>query len=927
MIGSTATHAELAPPTVRVSVFGGLRVLVDDVEVELGPVRQRAILALLVAARGEVVPIAEIAEALWGDDAPPSSLNQIHRHVGELRRLLEPGLGPRETSSRLRAAGNGYRLDVTGIDSELERFYALAGPDSALQAARMCAPSPFAGLPPHVRARPSLSGIDRDRRAAICDAAGAPLDDVEAAAMLSIVESIAVEAPLDERVQSRRIRLLARVGRRSEAFAAYETVRAILADELGVDPGHDLRAAHAELVRDETGPVVLPAARVPNFIPPALSTFVDRSELRPLLADVVEPGSDRGAVVVLSGMGGVGKTTLAVQWASELADRYPDGRLHVNLLGYAQGGPLSAEEATKLLLEQLGGDVSTGSAATQSELYRSLLAGRRMIVLIDNARDAEQVRPLLTGEPGCLTIVTSRDRLAGLVVREGARSVPLRQWNADEARRLLVERLGPGRVDREADAVRSIIESCAGLPLALAIAAARSTLQPELSMSDIAGQLTSGPTLDSLSAGETDNLRSTFEWSYRALHPETARLFRRLGAHPGPQMSLESLATLVDRTVASTRAAMNELVSANLALETAPGRFEIHDLLRAYADELLERAEERRQADVALIAHFVLSTREAFMQFGRSPTVEVPFVRPWPESIERFVSMEASTEWYSRERGVLKAMVERASGMGLDVECALIVLDWRPMNQSVESASDTVRYSRLGLEAARRSKDGVLVAELSRDLGSKLSRLGDFEDAERYLRESLAAFVALGDAAGESNAWRNLATSAFRVGDGDRKLEYARAGVEAARRSKDPASIANALVVLAGMIRRLSTREEVIPVFEEALVWSRAANLGYLEVSIGVGLSELAGEAGDWDECRRLALDTRSRLDYGTDITVEAALHVQLIIAGSELGFPDEVGASLVALDELVARNGPLIEELALDLAGVERGRAWLAAQ
>jgi DNA-binding SARP family transcriptional activator len=939
MIGPTTTRAALAPWTVRVSVFGGLRVSVDGAEVELGPVRQRSILALLVAARGDIVTTTEIVAALWPGKSPASALNQVQRHVGELRRLMEADLPARSTGSHLRAAGTGYRLDPAGLDSDLERFYSLvasgrktgehaAAAAALFEAARIAGGSPFVGLPDELLGRPVFAGVITDRLTVVCDAADAVGDSARATELLPLVEALAAEVPLDEHVQSTWIRLLGGVGRRADAFAAFERTRANLAEALGVDPGAELRSAQRELLDDDATHDV-PAVDTPRFVPPLIGSFIDRSDVRPVFEHVADHAARAaGEIVVLSGMGGVGKTTLGIHWANEASAAFPDGQLYVNLLGYAPGGAaLSSDAAMVLLLEQLGGDVSGDSATARAGTYRSLLSGKRMVLLLDNARDAEQVRPLLSGVSGCLTIVTSRDRLAGLIVREGARSVPLRRWTDDESRRLLVSRLGLARVQQDGAAIDSIIASCAGLPLALAITAARTVLQADTSMPAIARELSSRPrVLDSLAADESDNLRSTFEWSYRSLHPEAARMFRRLAAHPGPQMSLLSLATGADRSVAQARRSLGELVSASMVAQLASERYELHDLLRAYAGELLDRAAERRDAEERLIRHFVLSTRDAFLQFGRPPVAPLDVEAPFPESIERFDSMGATIDWYTTERSALKGMISRAYELGLDLECCALVLDWRPMNQTIDSAPESIASSLIGLDAARRLGDELLVAELGRDIGGKLARMGEYDRATSYLGVSLAAFVALGDAVGESNVYRNLANSASRFFD-SAEVGYAQSSVEAARRSQDPASLANSLVCLGEAYKRSASRQEGIDAFAEAHKWAGVAKLSYLQPVIDIGLAEFECANGEFAEARRLALSAKALLIHDSDIVLSAALNAVIAQAGVELGLDDEVRLAVDVLDGLIAQYETLILEATLDMDAIERSREWLRAR
>ncbi|MFF5148164.1 NB-ARC domain-containing protein, partial [Streptomyces sp. NPDC013157] len=302
-----------------------------------------------------------------------------------------------------------------------------------------------------------------------------------------------------------------------------------------------------------------------------------------------------GAVVVsaIAGMAGVGKTTFAVYWARRVAGRFPDGQLYLNLRGFdPAGAPVVAEHALRMLLESLGADVHglPQDVDALAARYRTLLSGRRVLVLLDNARDAAQVRPLLPGAPGCLVIVTSRNRLAGLVAVDGAHPLHLGVLSLPEARALLARRLGPARITAEAEAAEEIITRCARLPLALSVIAARVATRSALSLAAVAAELrNSTAQLDAFDGDDTAvDVRAVFSWSYQALTPDAARLFRFLSLHPGPDITLPAAAGLSGHTPQHTRQLLSELVQAHLVDETQPGRYASHDLLRAYATELTQ---------------------------------------------------------------------------------------------------------------------------------------------------------------------------------------------------------------------------------------------------------------------------------------------------------------------------------------------------
>ena len=495
---------------------------------------------------------------------------------------------------------------------------------------------------------------------------------------------------------------------------------------------------------------------------------------RPLAQELLDRVATQGeadAVVITSigGMGGIGKTTLAVAWARSLAPRFPDGQLYVNLRGFDPSDQvMTPMHALGEMLLALGAPPVTveETVESRSARFRSFVADRRLLLLLDNARDAEQVRPLLPSTPGCLVIVTSRNQLSSLVVREGAVPVRLDRMTDEQSRQVLAHRLGAVRLGLEPDALDRIVAAAAGLPLALAIVSARMAINPELGLTAVADELAGlrsdgrNPPLSGWSAGERTDLASVFDWSYDLLDEDTARVFRLLAVHPGPETSLPAIASIAGTNLPTARRITSTLVGVSLLERRGVERFVAHDLLREYAASRLAEP-EKAEAETRLVGHYVRSTRHAWSAFGRPPVGAIDKLAELPElQAEEFDSVGQATSWYTRERSVLRAVLYVAIERGWDRAAANIAIDWRPMNQTVDDDAYTYPHALAALAAAERTADPLLKAELHRDVGPKAVRLGHDAIGQGHLEQARALFALVGDRGGEANVLRNLAALA-----------------------------------------------------------------------------------------------------------------------------------------------------------------------
>lgn len=614
---------------MRFEVLGPLRVRQEERELDLGFPQQRALLGLLVVRAGRPVTAGGIVDVLWAERPPASAVNVVRRYVGSLRRLLEPGLPPRAPGHRLLRRADGYLLAAGEDEADLLRFRALAqrGKRAAATGRPEVALRHFTealggwrgpvamGIPASVRAHAEFTAVERELVDTTVMAADAALLCGSTEQVLPRLRQAVELDPLNEPLRARLVMALAAAGLQAEALTAYEDVRRLLARELGVPPGTELAAAHTRVLRQELRPAHPRGPHVPQPVvraaqlPPDLKVFTGRrAELGSLRSLASAAGAP--ATVLISGMAGIGKTTLAVHWAHEVAGRFPDGQLHVELRGFDPSrAPLEPTRALRGMLAALGvsEERMPRSPDALAGLYRSLVAGRRLLVLLDDAADAEQVRPLLPATPGCLTLITSRTGLAGLVA-SGAYPLRLDLPSAADARAVLARRTGPERLAAEPAAADEIIARCGRLPLALAIVAARVISRPDFPLAAIATELRDlRGSLDAFAGpGGAADARTAFACSYRCLPADSARLFRLLPLHPGPDLTADTAAALTGLPVRATRRILDELADAHLVAEPAPGRYAPHDLLRVFAAELGEAHDspaDRETARRRLHAH------------------------------------------------------------------------------------------------------------------------------------------------------------------------------------------------------------------------------------------------------------------------------------------------------------------------------------
>ena len=790
-------------------VLGPLLVEHEGAQIPVSAGRERLVLGALLVQPNRVVSCDALIDAVWESDPPASAQVTLRNHIRRLRQTLG-----QVVAARIVTHHSGYLMEVGDEEYDLLAFTRLCRRGQAAaklgdwpaavkdldEALSLWRGEPLADVcSPSVRST-EAPRIEELRLEALESRLDAHLALGGSGDLVPDLRRLVVRHPLRERFHAQLMLALYRAGRQGEALSSYQSARRVLADELGVQPGPVLQTLHTRILRADPAlsapapgiaretapspPTELaapppppeedragrqdPPRLIPRQLPTAPGHFVGREgDLKALEETVAKAADDDGSsggavsIAVIHGTAGIGKTTLALHCAHRVSDRFPDGQLYVNLRGFDPAGqPLPPAEAVRGFIDAFGVAVShiptTGDA--QAALYRSLLANKRVLVVLDNARDVDQVRPLLPGNPSCLVLITSRNGLPGLVVAEGAQSVPLDVLTAAEAHELLGARLRAEQLAADPPAVSELIELCAGLPLALGIVAARAAAHARLPLTALVSELRdTHRRLDALDIGDqTTDVRAAMSWSYRGLGEEAARLFRLLAVQAGPDISLPAAASLAAVPLGAANRALTELTRASLLTEHIPGRFSLHDLLRTYAAEQITDETERREALHRMLDHYLRTGEQAAMLLNPTrDTVVLPPAQPGvtPEHIDGGTH---AMEWFEAEYHVLLGAIEQAATAGFDIH------GWqlpRVMHRYFDRRGhwhDWVANYSLGLACAERLDDREAQAYVHRGLGTAYVALSSLELAYSHYLRSLELSHLLGDTVGQANAHRSL---------------------------------------------------------------------------------------------------------------------------------------------------------------------------
>jgi DNA-binding SARP family transcriptional activator/Tfp pilus assembly protein PilF/CheY-like chemotaxis protein len=865
-VTAAAGQVAAAPPAVGFGVLGPLEVATAGRVLDLGGPRVRAVLALLVASVGEVVSVAGLAEELWGAEPPPDAERTVRAYVSRLRKALPPA-DSQPPAELIVTRPPGYALQVGPDAVDARRFEQLAAAGrlalaagqpaqaahqlaAALRLWRGHAYGEFTDIP---ALRAEGARLEQARLTALADRIEADLACGRGEELVAELEGLTARHGSHERLWGQLMTALYRAGRQTDALATYRRARTALVEESGVEPAPVLTEIHQRILAQDPSLLAPQPARPvlavgdtgtgPAQLPADVGGFTGRdAELAALDAALDAAGPQPTTVVIsaVSGTAGVGKTALAVHWAHRVAERFPDGQLYVNLRGFDPGGQaMTPAEAIRGFLDALGVPASRipPSLDTQAALYRSTLAGKRILIVLDNARDAEQARPLLPGTATATVVVTSRNQLAGLVAADAARPITLDLLTPGEAGELLARRLGPARLAAEPQAAKDIVTRCARLPLALTIAAARGATHPSFPLTALAAELAeASDRLDILTSGDpATDVRAVFSWSYQALTAAAARLFRLLGLHPGAEISAAAAASLAGQPLTAIRPQLAELTRANLVTEHAPGRYTCHDLLSAYATNLTHGTdpEQVRRAAIGRLLDYYAQTADAAERLLNPERDPIPL--PLPETRSAQVSDQKQAKaWLAAEHSALLAALRLAADTGFDTHAWQLAWALDTFVDRRGHLTDLAAAWQTALRAAERMDHPAAQAYAHCYLAITYARLDDYPAARSHLTPALELSTRAGDLLGQAQAHQCTAGIAVREGRLGEALQHAKQSLTLHQAAGHRRGAANSLNNLGWCHAQLGDYPEALSYCEQALTLQQE-------------LGDRAGEASTWD--------------------------------------------------------------------------------
>ncbi|HEY3611752.1 MAG TPA: BTAD domain-containing putative transcriptional regulator [Pseudonocardiaceae bacterium] len=769
---------------VEFRLLGEIELRIDNAVADIGSVRQRCVLATLLIDANRTVSANLLVERVWaGHRYPNRPTSVLQTYVSLLRKALAPA-----ASATITRHSGGYQLNVDEQAVDLHQFRGLVrlartGDDADRTARFEQAIGLWRGLPFADLDTPWINAVratlTNERHAVELDLTDIRLRQGQHAALLAALSDRVATYPLDERLGGQYMTALYRSGRQADALQYYQSLRELLADGLGTDPSPPLQKLYRQILTADLAldaPAAAPRpARLPRprQLPAPPRLFTGRTAELAALTDMLDAQAGTTmAISAIGGTGGIGKTWLALQWAHLHVDRFPDGQLHVDLRGFDPAGqPMSPATAIRGFLDALGVDTVPTDLNAQVGMYRSLVADKRMLIMLDNAADTAQVTPLLPGSATCVALVTSRRRLTGLLTGHGAHALDLDVLAAAESRELLARYLGADRLAAHPTAVRELLSLCAGLPLAISIIAAHATAHPDFPLSALADALTGQASpLDALDGGDPQtNLRAVLSWSYQALSPDAATVFGPLGLVPGPDIGLHAAASLTALDPGRTSTLLRELENAYLLQQPNPGRYRMHDLVRRYA---ADRADSGADGLRRLVDHYLRTASAGDRLLDRHrPPIELGDAVPGART-ETLPDEAAAMAWFTAEHPNLLATQRVAAER-----------HWYAPAWQLAWTTDTFHWRRghtdgaltawtTGLAATQEQDDPANQILARRRLGHACAVAGMHAQALAHLYAALTLAESAGDVAAQAHAHHSLAWAWEQQGDDQQALAH-----------------------------------------------------------------------------------------------------------------------------------------------------------
>lgn len=854
---------------VDFGVLGPLSAEVAGEPVTLQSAKTRVVLASLLLRPNRTVSVEELVDRLWDSDPPNGARNAAQSYVMRLRKALG------RAGSLISTQPAGYLIDASEDSIDLGRFRArIAAADEARsqslpqveagelrQALAMWRGTPLSDVPSDLLHVQEVQRLAEERLSALERLMDIELGLGRHAEVIGELYALTEENRLRERFWGQLMLALFRADRQADALSAYRKVSMILREELGIDPGEGLRDLHQRILASNRTPRSMPPPPprkprpgsttwiAPFQLPAGVPDFVGREKLVERIREltVASSGHEHAVpIVVLSGPPGAGKTALAVQAAHRLRRDFPDGALWVNLRGYSTSPPLAATDALGRFLRALGVDVERipHEVDEQSTLLRTLLAGRKVVMVLDNAASPEHVRPLLPAESSCAVLITSRNNLPGLTALNGARRLPVEIVSSSEAITLISKIVGAERIAEEPGAAAELAATCGYLPLSLRIAATNLVISGRRTISEYVAELKSGSRLDAMEIEGDDQaaVRLAFDLSYSTLKPTLSRFFRMLSLIPGPDFDARAAAAVTDSSHSQAQRLLGALASANLLAGTSSGRFAFHDLIKEFAAERVqdqETEEERSRARERLFGFYLRWANSASLfVYADSHAVRLPDIalsEPDPQWSDASTAMA----WLETEAENLVAMTCVTPTHGLPV--------WT-LADAIATYLNRGRYDSIwksaftaALSAAQQFGSATAQASAHRGLGRLHLQHTEYDTAESHIARAVELYRIAEDPVNEARALNSLAAVAVETGRFDQAAQRTEAALALVDSTADPAGRGLYLLNYGLLLFHLSRTAEGTAAIEQARELAVAKEYAHIRTGCFavVGLREL----------------------------------------------------------------------------------------